>query len=61
MGRAVDLDRLPFGVASDKTKSKKNQGDGQSVPERPDNINEHLSTSFYKSRARRSITKNDGG
>ena len=38
MGRAVDLDRLRFGVASGKTKRQNVWGDGQHIPERPNNI-----------------------
>lgn len=38
MGRAVDLDRLRFGVVSNKSKRRKNRGDGQHIPERLINI-----------------------
>ena len=37
MGRAVDLDRLRFGVVSNKSKRQKIRGDGQHIPERPIN------------------------
>jgi hypothetical protein len=48
---------LRFGVASNKTKSKKNQGDGQHIPERPNNIFEHLPSSPKGFSKKTSLTK----